>query len=97
MRIRFLFLLILGAFLQGRSQSLPSYVPTNGLIGWWPFKGNADDDSGNNHHGTVPGAVLANDRNGNANGAYEFDYTNWIWGSGGDSIFVPHDSSFLST
>jgi hypothetical protein len=23
------------------SQSLPSYVPTNGLVGWWGFNGNA--------------------------------------------------------
>jgi hypothetical protein len=23
------------------SQSVPSYVPTNGLVGWWGFNGNA--------------------------------------------------------
>jgi len=25
------------------SQSIPSYVPTNGLVGWWGFNGNAQD------------------------------------------------------
>ena len=25
---------------------VPSYVPTNGLVGWWPFNGNANDESG---------------------------------------------------
>jgi hypothetical protein len=22
---------------------VPNYVPTNGLVGWWPFTGNAND------------------------------------------------------
>ncbi|MFN5294070.1 MAG: LamG-like jellyroll fold domain-containing protein [Flavobacteriales bacterium] len=26
---------------------LPSYLPSNGLVGWWPFNGNANDESGN--------------------------------------------------
>jgi hypothetical protein len=28
-------------------QSVPSYVPTSGLVGYWPFNGNANDESGN--------------------------------------------------
>ncbi|NBU91173.1 MAG: LamG domain-containing protein, partial [Flavobacteriia bacterium] len=35
----------------GFSQA-PSYVPANGLIGWWPFNGNANDESGNGNNGT---------------------------------------------
>jgi uncharacterized protein (TIGR02145 family) len=38
---------------QVYSQSVPSYVPTNGLVGWWGFNGNAQDGSGNGNHGTV--------------------------------------------
>ena len=30
---------------------IPSYVPTNGLVGWWPFNGNANDESGNGNNG----------------------------------------------
>ena len=26
---------------------VPNYVPANGLVGWWPFTGNAVDSSGN--------------------------------------------------
>jgi len=55
------------------SQSVPSYVPTNGLVGWWGFNGNAQDGSGNGNHGTVNGATLTTDRFGNPNGAYDFD------------------------
>ena len=52
---------------------LPSYVPANGLVGWWPFNGNANDESGNGNDGTVNGATLATDRFGVANKAYSFD------------------------
>ena len=34
-------------------------VPTQGLIGYYPFDGNADDASGNGWNGTVYGATLA--------------------------------------
>ena len=58
------------------AQNVPSYVPTNGLVGWWPFNGNANDESGNNNNGTVNGATLTSDRFGNANKAYSFDGVN---------------------
>lgn len=52
---------------------VPAYVPTNGLVGWWPFNGNANDESGNGNHGIVNGATLTTDRNGVANQAFSFD------------------------
>jgi hypothetical protein len=52
---------------------VPNYVPTNGLVGWWPFNGNANDESGNGNNGTVNGATLTTDRSGNANKAFSFD------------------------
>jgi hypothetical protein len=55
------------------AQNLPSYLPSNGLVGWWPFNGNANDESGNGNHGVVNGATLTENRNGNPNGAYSFD------------------------
>ena len=48
-------------------------IPTNGLLGYWPFNGNANDLSGNSYDGTVNGATLTNDRFGNANAAYSFN------------------------
>ncbi|MBK7970938.1 MAG: hypothetical protein IPK08_19585 [Bacteroidetes bacterium] len=55
------------------SQTLPTYVPSNGLVGWWPFNGNANDESGNGNNGTVYGSTLSNDRFGSTNAAYTFD------------------------
>ena len=45
-----------------------------GLVGYWPFCGNANDESGNGNNGTVNGAVasLCPDRDGNLNSAYNF-------------------------
>ena len=57
---------------------VPNYVPTNGLVGWWPFNGNANDESGNGNNGTVSGATLTTDRFGNVNKAYSFDGNDWI-------------------
>lgn len=37
------------------------------------LRGNANDTSGNNNHGTVTGATLTTDNNGRANRAYAFD------------------------
>jgi hypothetical protein len=51
---------------------LPSYVPINGLAAWYPFNGNANDESGNGNNGIVNGASLTTDRFGMPNMAYNF-------------------------
>ena len=68
---------------------VPTYVPTNGLVGYWPFNGNANDESGNGNNGTVNGAVLVSDRKGASNKAYSFDGIN-------DVISIPDNSTFES-
>ena len=55
---------------------VPSYVPTDGLVGYWGFNGNANDQSGNGNNGAVNGATLTTDRNGNALSAYSFNGQN---------------------
>jgi hypothetical protein len=55
------------------AQNLPSYVPTNGLDGWWSFNGNSNDLSGNGNNGTINDATLTTDRSGNPNSAYAFN------------------------
>ena len=57
-------------------QTLPSYIPSNGLVGWWPFNGNAEDESANTNDGIVNGATLESDRFGTLNSAYIFDGIN---------------------
>jgi gliding motility-associated-like protein len=52
---------------------IPSYVPTNGLVAWYPFTGNANDSSGNSNDGTDHGASLTYDRFCNPNSAYSFN------------------------
>jgi hypothetical protein len=51
-------------------------VPTAGLVGYWPFNGNGNDESGNGNDATVNGPVLTTDRFGQINKAYSFDGTN---------------------
>jgi hypothetical protein len=58
------------------SAQVPSYVPTNGLVGWWPFNGNANDESGNGNNGVVNGATLTEDRFGNSGSCYLFPDNN---------------------
>ncbi len=54
-------------------------TPTDGLIGYWPFSGNANDVTGNGNNGTIFGATLTSNRFGIANSAYSFDgVTNMI-------------------
>ena len=48
-------------------------VATGGLVAYYPFDGNADDQSGNGLHGTVHGATLTTDRFGTAGSAYSFN------------------------
>ena len=61
-------------------------VPSTGLVGYWPFNGNANDESGNGNNGTVNGATLTTDRLGNANSAYSFNGTT-------QEIVVPNSPS----
>ena len=68
------------------AQTLPSYVPTNGLVGYWGLNGNANDQSGNGNNGTVNGAALTTDRFGNVDSAYSFD-------GNGNFIEIPNSSS----
>lgn len=47
----------------------------DGLVAYYPFNGNANDESGSGKNGTVYGATLTQDRFGNANSAYNFNGT----------------------
>ena len=79
-------LVTLGLTASTMAQNLPNYVPSNGILGWWPFNGNANDESVNGNNGTVNGATLTTDRFGNANSAYSFDGVN-------DNILVQMNST----
>ena len=53
------------------AQNIPSYVPTNGLVGWWPFNGNANDESGNGNNGIASGNLAFHSHNLGRHGCIE--------------------------
>ena len=56
-------------------------IPTDsGLVGYWPFDGNAEDVAGENDGSLFGNVTLTTDRDGNADAAYQFN------GSSGDYI-----------
>tara|TARA_B100001059_G_scaffold211640_1_gene226136 strand:- start:136 stop:1143 length:1008 start_codon:yes stop_codon:yes gene_type:complete len=53
---------------------VPSYVPTDGLVGYWPLNGEANDESENGcGDGVIYGATAGYDRFGNYPGSMLFD------------------------
>src|SRR5688572_17208135 len=71
--------------LQGFAQ-VPSYVPTNGLVGYWPLDNNANDLCVNQNHGVVNGPTPTSDRFNQSNHAYSFNGIS-------DFISVPNNST----
>jgi len=58
---------------QIQAKSFSECSITDGLVGWYPLRKNANDYSGYNRHGTVSGAVVSTNRF-NESGSYEFEY-----------------------
>ena len=82
-----LFLLLFGAVTFVAHAQVPDYVPTEGLIAWYPFNGNANDESGNGYDGVVQGASLSENRFGIENQSFSFDGMD-------DYISVSNDFNF---
>jgi len=61
-------------------------IPTANLVAYYPFNGNALDESTNSNDATLNGVTLATDRFGNQNSAYDFDGVD-------DFMTVAHDNS----
>jgi hypothetical protein len=81
--------LILAALLPLIANSQP---PTQGLVAYYPFTENANDESGNGNHGIVHGATLTTDRFGNPGSAYDFDgLDDYISIGSGSSLLITGD------
>jgi hypothetical protein len=83
--------LMLAALILASSHSfaqVPPYVPTTGLVGWYPFTGNANNAAGTGKNGTVNGPVTTSDRFGNPGSAYYFN-------GHSDNILI--DTAFFNT
>ncbi|MEY4127262.1 MAG: hypothetical protein RL737_1451 [Bacteroidota bacterium] len=55
------------------SQGVPAYVSQKDLVGWYPFNGNAKEESGTGNNGLVYGAKPAKDRFNKDSSAFTFD------------------------
>jgi len=70
-----------GEVASSKSRTTPTALSAKlqrGLVGYWPFDGNADDKSGNRNNGIVHGVAPTEDRFGKANKAYRFNRGNFI-------------------
>ncbi len=71
--ITLIILLNVTCIISVSSQTTPNYLPTKGLVAWWPFNGNTDDESMNGNYAINHGCKLTTDRFGVQNKAYSFD------------------------
>ena len=60
-----------GAFAEGKSN--PVVDLHQGLVAFYPFNGNSNDESGNNHHGTAHYLTFTTDRLGSPKSAASFN------------------------
>lgn len=89
---------------------VPSYVPTNGLVAFYPFNGNANDESGFNNH-LIPNGNVAFTQNNlnlsnsaayfpNGNDYYTTPSSSWSlindFNTGSISFYVKLDSLYVS-
>ena len=66
MKKTFTLFILLSALFSGWSGVIAQINLDSGLVAYYPFNGNANDESGNGNNGTVNGATLTADRFGNA-------------------------------
>lgn len=77
MKVKLLILLIFASMSSfAQSGNVPTYVPANGLLAYYPFTGNANDVSINANNGIATDVTSTSDRIGNSNSAYSFNGTN---------------------
>ena len=62
-----------GTAYGGETSFKTAIIVANGLVAYFPFNGNANDESGNGNNGIVYGASLISDKRGNLNKAYFFN------------------------
>ncbi|PXY45107.1 hypothetical protein DMB68_10410 [Flavobacterium hydrophilum] len=76
MKTKLLFILLLANFsIYAQSSDIPDYIPSDGLLAYYPFNGNANDISGNGSHGIAVDVEQTQDRFGQRRSAYYFNGT----------------------
>ena len=64
--------ILFAAFCLTAVGQVPDYVPADGLVAWYPFNGNAADESGNGNDGVGVEVEAVEDRFGHSNAAFFF-------------------------
>jgi hypothetical protein len=72
---------------------ITSPVPQNGLVAWYPFNGNVNDESGNGNNGQLTNASLTSDRNNLQNNAYKFDHIGASFSQLSKEIYIPYNAT----
>jgi hypothetical protein len=67
---------------------------SNGVVAYYPFNANANDESGNGNNGIVNGATLTTDRFGNLSSAYSFDGSDDYINIGTDQMLNRSNTDF---
>ena len=67
-----------------------SLLSQNGLVAYYPFNKNADDESINNNHGEIFGATLTSDRFNSDSSAYHFSGLDYIKILDHESLDIPN-------
>lgn len=82
---------------QNSNAQLPTYLPSNGLVGWWPFNGNGNDFSPYSNNLTTNGNITySTDRFGNPNAVAIFDNVNEYFSKSNPSLPSGNNSRTLS-
>ena len=66
------FTLLFAAFCLTAFGQVPGYVPTEGLVAWYPLDGNVEAEGEGSQDGLNFGAQATEDRNGNSSSAMLF-------------------------
>ncbi|WP_162298400.1 LamG-like jellyroll fold domain-containing protein [Flavobacterium tibetense] len=73
MKNKLLFFVFVLPFFYSFAQTVPSYLPTNGLVSYWGFENTTNDYTSNNNDGTIVGSSnYVVDRFGNVGNSYSF-------------------------
>jgi hypothetical protein len=94
MKLNTLFTILVVASFLVLPFAIQAQVPTTGLIAYYPFNGNSNDESGNSNNGTNNGVILTTDRFGVANKAYEFGVNRWVEVAGTSSLSLTNQATF---
>lgn len=80
----------------GTISLLKNQINTQDLLAYYPFNGNANDESGNGNNGVINGAVGSPDRFGNGDKAFSFNGTTSTILTGANNILDHHQQGSVA-